>query len=298
MPVFYPPVNRLPSGSSGAPSVAFAEDASMGFYRSSDDYTGFSVNGVASLRFTSGGSMLGASLDNQLILSGDGGVELVSAGVDKSIRVGPTGSGSLIVGTYTAGLGVVDALKFRVSGAISGEQLLQTWESNSGASKMGRFGIEYDSGEASFVWRDLYSYGASLAEKMRLRPGGLMLGKSTDAGNGVIQLVSHSSAGGGLAFGTSGTGSETLWRHAAGILRTAGELRAAAFQDGSGNKLLGSRVTGWNYVSGGLEGPARRLIPDDVFLSATPEIVQLGQVLNTLIKDLHGSSSYHGLLGT
>jgi hypothetical protein len=81
------------------------------------------------------------------------------------------------------------------------------------------------------------------------------VGTATNSANGLLQLASHSALTGGVAFGTDATGLETLWRHSAGILRTAGTLR-------------GGNVTADGYVRGGVQvvaetGATRTLTSDE-----------------------------------
>jgi hypothetical protein len=88
-----------------------------------------------------------------------------------------------------------------------------------------------------------------------LSGGQLLSGTATDSTNGRFQLASHSALTGGVAFGTDATGLETLWRHSAGILRTAGTLR-------------GGNVTADGYVRGGVQvvadtGATRTLTADE-----------------------------------
>jgi len=60
--------------------------------------------------------------------------------------------------------------------------------------------------------------------------GAFLVGTSTDSLNGRVQLASHSAYTGGYAFGTVADGTETLFRSAAGTIRTLGTLRAATVQ--------------------------------------------------------------------
>lgn len=287
MPVYYPPTNALPSGSAGAPSVAFAEDANLGFYRASDDYLGFSCSGVASLRFTSGGSILGGTQNNSLQLTAAGGVELVSvAGQD--VRVTPNGIFRVAGVTF-----VHDQIYLSPTGTAG----RVTWGANcalfmagEGMRNVGL--IPWGSGDA------------------------VLINTTTNSGNGLLQLLSHGSLAGGIAFGTVVGGGETIWRRGAshigstaakfsaerfGIVGTGGiyEHEFGVFNNrltfshnygASWSSLYAPSAWGWGLPTGTLTR--------STFDPSTVTLAQLAERVAALITDLHVSGSYHGLLNT
>lgn len=265
MPVFYPPTNRLPAGSAGAPSVAFADDSNLGFYRASDDYLGFAAAGVASLRFTAGGSILGASLNNRVTLPASGDVE-----------IRPNGSSSVILGA-------------------EGDNTIGTLSNQIFALNPAK------SAYVPLVIQPSTSYPT-------------LFGKGGNDSNGLLQIASHSSISGGIAFGSHAT-EETIYRIASGTLGVASRWRAGAlyvlangfelgiFGNSDGTKLqfntsgagtypglFSPRATGWGLPTGTLTRTT--------FDPSTVTLEQLAQRVAALITDVHVSGSNHALLNT
>jgi hypothetical protein len=125
--------------------------------------------------------------------------------------------------------------------------------------------------------------------------GVTLFGTGTESSNGRIQLASHSAIAGGLAFGSLATGQETIWRHAAGVLRTDASLRVPLLVDSLGFKLVGlQRPFDWKLPSG-----ARSRATFD---PASVTLPALAERVAALIYDLHRDGAYtatghgHGLL--
>lgn len=99
-----------------------------------------------------------------------------------------------------------------------------------------------------------------LTLRLNSNSGGVVLvGTTANSGNGRVQVATHSASSGGYGFGTSA--SETIYRSGTNTLRTFSNFRAPQFQDDLGNKLLGTRVTGYTAPAVAHPSPSK-VFPD------------------------------------
>ncbi len=157
------------------------------------------------------------------------------------------------------------------------------------------------------------------AEWARVNGTSLLMGDVVNRANGRVQIVSHSSQAGGLAFGTHSS-NETLYRYAAQVLRCGGRLTGGELQ--TETQLLFSDYAGGGHfstlsvTSGALAfahslntwarlrapvatgwGLPTATLSRATFDPATVSLPQLAERVAALITDLHDSGTRHALLG-
>jgi len=161
-----------------------------------------------------------------------------------------------------------------------------------------------------------FRIASQVGELLRAAPAGeVLFGTTSNSINGRLQLSSHSALTGGLAFGTSATGSETIWRHSAGVLRTDGQWQIGAtnpapmqWQSGITALRLGDRCSVESALVNALGtvivrsssrpsyGLPTGTTTRTTFDPATVTLSQLAERVAAIIHDLSASNgTYHGL---
>jgi hypothetical protein len=86
-------------GSAASPTISFASDPELGFFKGGSNLLGFAVAGVQSLRLTGSGgtgNIYGGTVDNHIDLLAAGAITLIAAGTNQNIQLIATGSGACV----------------------------------------------------------------------------------------------------------------------------------------------------------------------------------------------------------
>lgn len=152
-------------------------------------------------------------IDSGSITGGATGLNL-SAGVgDQSISLSASGTGLIVLqAPLRVGASAFDLARFTRTGTTPAGVGLLIGSNDSGPS------LETLEGHN-------LKFFVSGSEAARIASSGnLLLGVATDGSNGRVQIASHTTAGGGVGFGSD----TNLYRSAAGTLQTDGKLVAAS----------------------------------------------------------------------
>lgn len=231
---------------------------------------------------------------------GDTGIAWGSSRMSVTTAAGlSTVGGSLLslIGSYGGGLALVDTGLY--SGMFSGA---------SGAS------LNFYAGKSS---------GAAVpsAAEMTLVGGNVLVGTAINSANGRIQLANHAGMSGGIAFGSSATGSISIWQRSLSELVTGAWFQAAnlavgdpgtagiAISDASpSSSPVDSRISFYDFKRSTVPmlycprgsgwamptGTATRA----TFNTATVTLPQLAERVYAIISDLHTAGNCHGLFTT
>lgn len=171
----------IPAGTAAIPSLGFSGDLTTGVYLASPGRVAITSAGQFTFRMHRTGTesyFVGPDGGAALVMVTDGSVRLGSAGTNQSITLIPSGTGNVVVANSN-GQGI------NFTGANA--------KLDAGANRLRIFSTPLE----------INSSG-----------GNVLLGTSTDSSNGRLQLATHTTAAGGIGFGTD----TALHRENAGAL--------------------------------------------------------------------------------
>lgn len=208
------------AGSLTEPTYSFFGAPLTGFFLNGTAGIVFTSNGAGSLTFDAGGRIYNSAGNSYAEFDSAGQMSFYSAAAgNKNIRLIPGGSGGVVIGTDPGG-----AELLRVGGSI---RLQSVALSNIS---------------------DMLVVGNSLSTGLAL------LGTTTNSGNGILQLASHTTSAGGIGFGTDGflhrSGSYSLYTNCnllgAGGILAAGATNGIGYATGAGGTVtqITSKATG------------------------------------------------------
>jgi len=259
---------KFADGTAAAPSITFASDPDTGFFRFGDNVVGFAAAGTAVLRFTNNGThgrILHGTVANNIQFSDAGAIDVTAAGTNQNITLTPSGTGR-IVGTTGSASDSLGAIHVTTSANQAFLALISGLAANQAAGQIvtlpiGKAASINNLGYMGYLFNSSGSTTNALTwgfyandNLMRLLgTGSLLLGTTTDSGNGRIQLATHTTSAGGIGFGTE----TALYRSAAGVLQqeTGGTTDVSYFL----NRTGGTAATGGMYLPTGVNALRLRI---------------------------------------
>lgn len=166
-------------GGPAAPSIAFINEPTLGFYRIGANGVGFTTAGAPSLSFFPGGEIYGAQGSNRISIQATGAISLTASGTNQDVQARPSGAG-----------------RFRVAQSI----VSPTYTNNYGLTVNDQADTKNVSLGVATNYAFLQSFNST---PLAINPGGnvVLFGKETNSANGFIQLADHTSTAGGIGFG-------------------------------------------------------------------------------------------------
>jgi hypothetical protein len=215
---------------------------------SSDDYIALdgTTNGTRKLNAyspTFGGNL---TVSGGTITGGASGMSLAAGGTNQNITLTPSGTGATVISksetntnAITTALNYIKIQNTSLGGTYIGALEFYTWDNRRAAGIFAnRNNVDGTSGILSFA----YSTSAnSFAEGFRLNStGNLLIGTTTDGGNGKLQLATHTTSAGGIGFGTA----DSFYTAGVGDFRFKTTSAEAAVTLLSGGAYIGSVTAG------------------------------------------------------
>lgn len=166
-------------GGFAAPSIAFINEPTLGFYRVGANGVGFTTAGAPSLSFFPGGEIYGAQGSNRVSIAATGAISLTASGTNQDVQARPSGAG-----------------RFRVAQSI----VSPTYTNNYGLTVNDQADTKNVSLGVATNYAFLQSFNST---PLAINPGGnvVLFGKEINSANGFIQLADHTTAAGGIGFG-------------------------------------------------------------------------------------------------
>ena len=192
-------------GTAAAPSISFAAQTNMGFYRIGAGDLGVSVLGAYSFIIGSGGTLYGANGTARLTLPASGSVGLVAAGTNQNITLTPSGTGVVGIDSSVSVRNTQNINFAYPSDTTVATGKIGWW---SGAN----VGVWVNQSAANVL--DFATNGGTALQILASRRA--LLGTATDSG-ALFQVGANGSLGyatAGMSFG----GDTFLYRSAAGCL--------------------------------------------------------------------------------